>query len=201
MKQTFQILIVRDLSINTVDYNITAGTHGRGIWRSDLQAEALAPNDIQLIAVENLTSMQINCGAITPKLRVLNNGQNSINSVDITYSFDGINETPLTWTGTIGSQATAVLDLVDITLASGSHSLNVTTTINNDYFTHNNSAEITFYVNETGETGVVNTFENSSDELIVVNEGADVWQRGVPTGALLNTAASGTNVYGYKLEW
>ena len=191
---------VRDLSINTVDYNITAGTHGRGIWRSDLQAEALAPNDIQLIAVENLTSMQINCGAITPKLRVLNNGQNSINSVDITYSFDGINETPLTWTGTIGSQASAVLDLVDITLASGSHSLNVTTTINNDYFTHNNSAEITFYVNETGETGVVNTFENSSDELIVVNEGADVWQRGVPTGTLLNTAVSGTNVYGTNLS-
>jgi photosystem II stability/assembly factor-like uncharacterized protein len=191
---------VRDLSINTVDYNITAGTHGRGIWRSDLQAEALAPNDIQLIAVENLTSMQINCGAISPKLRVLNNGQNSINNVDITYSFDGVNETPLTWTGTIGSQATAVLDLVDITLAAGFHTLSVTTTTNNDYFTHNNSAEITFYVNETGETGVVNTFENSSDELIVVNEGEDVWQRGIPTGALLNTAASGTNVYGTNLS-
>jgi len=191
---------VRDLSINTVDYNITAGTHGRGIWRSDLQAEALAPNDIQLVAVENLVSMQINCGAISPQLRVLNNGQNSINTIDITYSFDGANETPLTWNGTIASQATAVLDLVDITLAYGIHSLNVTTTINNDYFTHNNSTEITFYVNETGETGVVNTFENSSDELIVINEGGDVWQRGVPTGALLNTAASGTNVYGTNLS-
>jgi hypothetical protein len=144
--------------------------------------------------------MQINCGAISPKLRVLNNGQNSINNVDITYSFDGVSETPLTWTGTIGSQATAVLDLVDITLAAGFHTLSVTTTTNNDYFTHNNSAEITFYVNETGETGVVNTFENSSDELIVVNEGGDVWQRGVPTGALLNTAASGTNVYGTNLS-
>jgi hypothetical protein len=55
-------------------------------------------------------------------------------------------------------------------------------------------------VNETGETGVVNTFENSSDELIVVNEGEDVWQRGIPTGALLNTAASGTNVYGTNLS-
>ena len=191
---------VRDLSINTLDYNITAGTHGRGIWRSDLQAEALAPNDIQLVAVENLVSMQINCGAISPQLRVLNNGQNSINTIDITYSFDGANETPLTWNGTIASQATAVLDLVDITLAYGIHSLNVTTTINNDYFTHNNSTEITFYVNETGETGVVNTFENSSDELIVINEGGDVWQRGVPTGALLNTAASGTNVYGTNLS-
>ena len=191
---------VRDLSINTVDYNITAGTHGRGIWRSDLQAEALAPNDIQLVAVENLVSMQINCGAISPQLRVLNNGQNSINTIDITYSFDGANETPLTWNGTIASQATAVLDLVDITLAYGIHSLNVTTTINNDYFTNNNSTEITFYVNETGETGVVNTFENSSDELIVINEGGDVWQRGVPTGALLNTAASGTNVYGTNLS-
>ena len=191
---------VRDLSINTLDYNITAGTHGRGIWRSDLQAEALAPNDIQLVAVENLVSMQINCGAISPQLRVLNNGQNSINTIDITYSFDGANETPLTWNGTIASQATAVLDLVDITLAYGIHSLNVTTTINNDYFTNNNSTEITFYVNETGETGVVNTFENSSDELIVINEGGDVWQRGVPTGALLNTAASGTNVYGTNLS-
>lgn len=191
---------VRDLSINTVDYNITAGTYGRGIWRSNLQAEPLAANDIQLVAIENPTSIQINCGAVTPQVMVLNNGQNSINTIDITYSFDGGNETPLTWNGTIASQATAVLDLVDITLATGSHSLNVTTTINNDYFTQNNSAEITFYVNETGETGVLNSFENPSDELMVINEEGDVWQRGVPSGTILNAAASGSNVYATNLS-
>ena len=192
---------VRDLSINIMDYNITAGTHGRGIWRSDLQAEALAPNDIQLLAIENLVSMQVNCEAISPQLRVYNNGQNSINSIDITYSIDGGVETALTWNGTIASQATTVLDVVnDLSLASGSHTLDVTTTINNDYFINNNSAQTTFYVNETGETGMVNTFENSSDELIVINEARDVWQRGTPSGTLLNATASGTNVYATNLS-
>ena len=192
---------VRDLSINIVDYNITAGTHGRGIWRSDLQAEALAPNDIQLLAIENLVSMQVNCEAISPQLRVFNNGQNSINSIDITYSIDGGVETALTWNGTIASQATTVLDVVnDLSLASGSHTLDVTTTINNDYFINNNSAQITFYMNETGETGMVNTFENSSDELIVINEAGDVWQRGTPSGTLLNAPASGTDVYATNLS-
>tara|TARA_B110001452_G_scaffold65541_1_gene52385 strand:+ start:1644 stop:5021 length:3378 start_codon:yes stop_codon:yes gene_type:complete len=191
---------VRDLSINTLDFNITAATHGRGIWRSDLQAEALAANDILLVAIENPESMQLSCGTVAPQLRVLNNGQNSINTVDITYTIDGGNETALTWTGAIASQATAILDLGDINLAIGIHTLSATTTINNDYFNTNNSAEISFYVNETGETGTVNTFENSSDELVVINESGDVWQRGTPSGTLLNETASGTNVYATNLN-
>jgi len=191
---------VRDLSINIPDYNITAATHGRGIWRSDLQTEALAANDIFLLAIENPISMQLNCGAVAPQLRVLNNGQNSINTVDITYTLDGGNEIPLSWFGAIASQATAILDLGDMTLAAGIHTLSATTTINNDSFTNNNSAEITFYVNETSETGTVNMFENTSDELIVINESGDVWQRGTPTGTLLNETASGTNVYATNLS-
>ena len=191
---------VRDLSLNTLDFNITAATHGRGIWRSDLQTEALAANDIFLLAIENPINMQLYCGAITPQLRVLNNGQNSINTVDITYTLDGNADTTLEWTGTIASLETAVLDLGDINLAIGTHTLSATTTVNNDYFNTNNSAEISFYVNETGETGTVNTFENSSDELVVINESGDVWQRGTPSGTLLNETASGTNVYATNLN-
>ena len=62
-----------------MDYNITAGTHGRGIWRSDLQAEALAPNDIQLVAVENLRKL----GCLRQKLstnKTIINAENCPNS-------------------------------------------------------------------------------------------------------------------------
>ena len=191
---------VTDLSINTVDNNITAATYGRGAFRSELPSSQLATNDLQLVGVENPVDSQINCGSILPQLKVKNNGQNNITSVNIVYSLDEGEEISIIWSGNIESEQFAFIDLNLIQVEIGAHELAVTATITDDYFSSNNSAEITFYTNNEGAAQDINTFENPEDELIVINEGRSTWELGVPSGTLLNSASSPDNVYATNLD-
>ena len=191
---------VTDLSINTVDNNITAATYGRGAFRSELPSSQLATNDLQLVGVENPVDSQINCGSILPQLKVKNNGQNNITSVNVVYSLDEGEEISIIWSGNIESEQFAFIDLNLIQVEIGAHELAVTATITDDYFSSNNSAEITFYANNEGAAQDINTFENPEDELIVINEGRSTWELGVPSGTLLNSASSPDNVYATNLD-
>jgi hypothetical protein len=192
---------VRDLSINSIDNNITAATYGRGAWRSELAVSEVAANDIQLVGVENPLSTQVNCGDISPQLKVKNNGQNTISNVDIVYTVDGGEQVSSSWSGSIISGDNAFIDLDTLELSRGLHTLNVTTTIVDDFFSSNNNVEIIFYANDLGTAQQVNTFENVEDALIVLTEtGDDIWELGVPSGALLNSAASPVNVYATNLD-
>jgi ligand-binding sensor domain-containing protein len=191
---------VRDLSINIPDNNITAATYGRGAFRSELPSSQLATNDIQLVGVENPADSQINCGSILPQLKVKNNGQNNITSIDISYILDENEEISIYWVGNIESEQFEFIDLNLIDVEVGEHEFSVTTTITGDYFSSNNSAEITFYANNEGSVQEINTFENPEDELIIINEGRSTWELGVPTGTLLNSAASPDNVYATNLD-
>ena len=191
---------VTDLSINTVDNNITAATYGRGAFRSELPSSQLATNDLQLVGVENPVDSQINCGSILPQLKVKNNGQNNITSVNVVYSLDEGEEISIIWSGNIESEQFAFIDLNLIQVEIGAHELAVTATITDDYFSSNNSTEITFYTNNEGAAQDINTFENPEDELIVINEGRSTWELGVPSGTLLNSASSPDNVYATNLD-
>ena len=191
---------VTDLSINTVDNNITAATYGRGAFRSELPSSQLATNDLQLVGVENPVDSQINCGSILPQLKVKNNGQNNITSVNVVYSLDEGEEISIIWSGNIESEQFAFIDLNLIQVEIGAHELAVTATITDDYFSSNNSAEITFYTNNEGAAQDINTFENPEDELIVINEGRSTWELGVPSGTLLNSASSPDKVYATNLD-
>ena len=191
---------VRDLSINIPDNNITAATYGRGAFRSELPSSQLATNDIQLVGVENPVDSQINCGSILPQLKVKNNGQNNITSIDISYTLDENEEILLSWTGNIESEQFEFIDLNLIEVEVGAHELSVTTMINDDFFTSNNSADIVFYANNQGSVEDINTFENPDDELLVINEGRSTWELGVPSGTLLNSASSPDNVYATNLD-
>ena len=191
---------VTDLSINTVDNNITAATYGRGAFRSELPSSQLATNDIQLVGVENPVDSQINCGSILPQLKVKNNGQNNITSVNVVYSLDEGEEISIIWSGNIESEQFAFIDLNLIQVEIGAHELAVTATITDDYFSSNNSTEITFYSNNEGAAQDINTFENPEDELIIINEGRSTWELGVPSGTLLNSASSPDKVYATNLD-
>jgi len=192
---------VKDLSINIVDNNITAATYGRGAFRSELPPSQLANNDIQLVGVQNPVDSQINCGSILPQLKVKNNGQNNITSVDISYTLDENEEVLISWNGIIESGQFAFIDLNSIQVEVGAHELAVTATITDDFFSSNNSAEITFYSNNEGAAQDINTFENPEDELIVIDEiGRRTWELGVPSGILLNSASSPDNVYATNLD-
>lgn len=193
---------VRDLAINLIDNNITAGTYGRGMWRSPLQSTQLAQNDVRLVAVNNPTSNQFSCSDILPQIEVKNNGQNEITTIDVTYSIDNGANQNFTWNGSLASQATTTIDLPTISgLTRGEHSLDVIVNITNDAFPNNNDSGVTFYANDDGVAQLINEFEDPSDELITFNEGGGtpLWERGVPSGAVLNQANSGTQVYATNL--
>ncbi|MBT8267876.1 MAG: T9SS type A sorting domain-containing protein, partial [Bacteroidia bacterium] len=194
---------VRDLAINIVDEIIVAGTYGRGLWTSPLQSTQQAQYDISMISVETPSSGDLFCGDIYPQITVKNNGINNVNQIDVTYSIDaGANEN-FTWNGSLASGESTQIDLPVLAgLPVGEHDLDVSLNITNDAFPSNNAGDQTFFSNGIGIAQLVNTFETPEEELITFNAGGDtpLFERGVPTGALLNTAVSGTQVYGTNLD-
>ncbi len=191
---------VRDLAINLTDNKIVAGTYGRGIWISDLQETPLPNNDLRLVEFQGVNSTAIACGSISPQIVLQNNGQNTITSIDINYDIDGTSEST-TWSGSLASEAIITIDLPEQFLSRGEHILIVNASIPNDDFPNNNSLESTFLVNDGGTAQLINTFESPEDELITSSStNIALWERGVPQGTLLNTASSGTQVYGTNLD-
>ena len=193
---------VRDLSININDNNITAGTYGRGIWRSDLPPPVYADDDVKLISVSNPMNNLILCGNINASITVKNNGNNTLNSIDVNYTLDNGNVEVYTWNGNLASQASTSIDLPELSVDAGVHELDIELVIPNDAYVNNNTSSITFYKNDLGVSDEINSFENPEDELITFNAGGgtSMWERGVPTGTVLNAAASGTQVYGTILN-
>lgn len=193
---------VADLAINITDEVIVAGTYGRGIWISPLGETQLAENDIRLVSIDDPSGQSFKCGDVTPQIRVKNNGQNTVTTIDVVYNVDGGTNETETWTGTLNSEETTIIDLPTMTLDRGEHSLFVSVNITNDAFPSNNDSNLVFYVNDTGVAQLVNTFEDAEDELITFNESSNevLWERGVPTGNDLNSAFSGTQVYATNLD-
>ena len=193
---------IRDLAINITDEKIAAGTFGRGIWMSDLATTELAQDDVRLVSVDQPTANSFECGEVIPQLTVKNNGQNEISTIDVTYSIDSGANTTFAWTGPLASEATTVIELPAQNLSRGEHTLDVSVNITNDAFPSNNGSILTFYINDAGVAQLVNTFEAPEDELIAFDEGGTttLWEMGVPTGTVLNTPESGTQVYGTNLD-
>ncbi len=175
---------VRDLEINLEDSKIIAATYGRGIWQSDIPVQ-VPSNDIKFVSVMNPTQ-NINCGSgVTPQIVVKNGGTNSISNVTVNYTIDA---TPyvFNWSGNIASQQNQTIDLPVTTATRGAHNISFTITTSGDAFSDNNSGSTAFYSNDLGTTGAVNTFTNTSDELIVQSSGAG-WTRGNRTSDALQT--------------
>ena len=193
---------VRDLAINVLENKIVAGTYGRGIWISNMSAVQEVTDDIRLESLANPVSLSTQCGDFSPEVTVINNGQNVINSITVNYSIDGGAINTTTWNGTLNSDETTNISLPNQSLSKGEHTIMVETTIANDAFPANNTKTVTFFTNESGDIGTINQFENPEDSLLTNNleGGISVWERGEPTGANLNTAYSGTNVYATNLD-
>ena len=192
---------VRDLEINLNDNNITAATFGRGIWQSPIPVE-ISTVELSLENIQNLDS-SLGCGDISGiKAEVKNLGTNTVSSIDVEYVLNGVSNS-FTWSGS--SLATNESALIDIPTISPSGSniqeLKIITTIAGDTYSSNNELMKKFYSNSLGLVNTPNDFEAENDALIVSDGGiCGYWERGVPTGSLLNTASSGSNVYGTNLS-
>jgi len=129
---------------------------------------------------------------------------NPITTINVTYNLNGDAPINFDWNGTLapGEMTTVSFPSFD-PLTIGRITLETSVTIANDAFDDNNTAKSNFFLNETAAVNDIYTFEDDSDlDLIPYNVGSDevLWERGVPTGTLLNTASSGTQVYGTNLD-
>ncbi len=192
---------VSDLDISLDDEILTASTYGRGVWQSPIPVQ-VPDDDVRLVSIDPGVDIVL-CGEIMPEIEVENKGQNEITEVEVTYSINGGSDQNFTESVTIASGATATITLPSLNINTiGASSISVTVMVTNDAFVDNNELINNFFVNDFGVGDDINTFENADDDLIAYDEGGSgsVWERGVPSGSVLNQAASGTQVYATNLD-
>jgi hypothetical protein len=143
--------------------------------------------------------LNVNCAAISPVVEVKNNGSNSISSVALNYTVDGLPYSYI-WNGTLASNETTLITLPQLVVERGVHDLSIVTSITNDAYLDNNSGSTTFYSNDSGTIGVVNSFTTASDELIAYNDGDSnvAWERGIRTTGTMTS--DGNTVYTSNLS-
>lgn len=198
---------ISDLEISPDDEMLVASTYGRGAWQTPIPVQ-LPTDDIKLVSLEAVSGT-VTCAEITPQITVENKGLNTISQVDVTYRLNEEGDQTFTFNGTIDSGATETFSLPTLTPTVGQSSiLTVTVSIANDAFDDNNTKKTTFFIANSFANGdQVFDFETEATSLFtydlvggapVVSGG--VWERGEPTGTLLNTASSGTQVLGTNLD-
>ncbi len=197
---------VRDLDINEKDGVITAGTYGRGIWQSDITAPAIT-TDAAITQLATVGNQSISCNELTTEVTVRNESSSMLTAATITYGAGGLSGT-IEWTGSLAQGEEEVLALPALGLSPGYYQFTTTIIASGDQVSYNNERSIGLAINAAGVENETNAFETDEDELLILtdaigtqfcDDGNAVWQRGVPGGALLNQAASGTSVYATNL--
>jgi len=193
---------VRDLEISLEDSKITAGTYGRGVWQSDISKE-IPENDIRLIKLISPNEINFVDAETAIEIEVENKGINTIETIKVSYSIDNGNKVVYNWNGLINSGSIETISVPNVSTNYGVHSLNVSVEIENDAYDDNNSISGNFISNESIDENVLNSFEETADELLTYTEGdllSTEWERGIPTGTLLNKVSSGSNAYATNLD-
>ena len=159
------------------------------------------------VTLKSLTkNIQFSCNTnFTPVIVFENSGVNPITSVTISYSMDGGPVSTATWTGTLANCSTQSYSLPTYTnLTAGTHILTVTTTTTNDGNSSNNSKSSYVIGNTAGLVNQVNTFENTTDNLISIDSNGatnTMWERGtVGTKTIFTNTIIGSKAYITKLS-
>lgn len=192
---------VSDLEITLDDEIITASTYGRGVWQSPIPVQ-IPDDDIRLSSLSPANGAVL-CGSFVPEITVENNGINPITEVEIAYSINGDDQNPITETLSLQNGQATEISLPSVSISQiGEVQLEVRVTVDGDTFADNNAVTHTFYINEADVANETNDFEGAGTALLTFNEGEDavLWEKGIPSGTVLNQAASGTEVYGTNLD-
>lgn len=154
-------------------------------------------NDLRLLAVTPEEG-SLECGGIAPSVELLNDGLNAISGFDILYRLNNGNQETQSFSNTLAPQETITVQLAEIPLnTAGDSTLEIIAQIANDDIPINNTIVRNFFGNISGVAAQVNSFETSDDALIAYDQTGDgsVWERGIPSGSVLNQAATGNNAY------
>ncbi|MDX5584739.1 MAG: M4 family metallopeptidase [Aureibaculum sp.] len=157
------------------------------------------PTDLKLVEFSELTD--ITCGeTIIPKIIVRNSGaSNTINTIQVSYTIDGVAQTPFNWNGTLAIDGETEISLPNINeSAIKSYNLVVETVVSGDGDPSNNSISSAFRVNKSDDTPTqVNPFDFFFQNWLNYNEGdpSNLWVIGMPNKTNLNTVTSGDAAY------
>ena len=102
--------------------------------------------------------------SVTPVIRVRNNGEQTLTSLDVTYSLDGVEIATVAWTGALAYAESEDVTLTDISPADGNHTFSFTLSNPNggaDENPGNDSTSSEFFMNTTG-SGVTITVGGGS---------------------------------------
>lgn len=104
--------------------------------------------------------------SVTPVVRIRNNGEQTLTSLDIVYSLDGVEIGAFSWTGALAYTEVEDVTLADISPADGNHTFSFTLSNPNggvDENASNNDASSDFFMNTTGSGVTINVGGGSYD--------------------------------------
>ena len=107
--------------------------------------------------------------SVTPVIRVRNNGEQTLTSLDVSYSLDGTEIGTLTWTGALAYAEIEDVTLSDIAPAEGNHTFSFTVSNPNggtDENATNDTATSDFFMNTTGSGVTISVGGGSWDSEI-----------------------------------
>lgn len=162
------------------------------------EAYESAADDVALSVLEAPASISCNGAAasVSTLVTMRNQGTNTIDTVNISYTIDGGTATNVNWNGLINPCESVVYSLPITGMVRGAHTIQITTTVTNDGRSDNNTRSVIVLIDDQGTIGVANPFTTANDVLVTYNEdSADTpWERGIRTGGQLS---SGVNNYVY----
>ena len=107
--------------------------------------------------------------SVTPVIRVRNNGEQTLTSLDVSYSLDGTEIGTLIWTGALAYAESEDVTLSDIAPAEGNHTFSFTVSNPNggtDENATNDTATSDFFMNTTGSGVTISVGGGSWDSEI-----------------------------------
>ena len=107
--------------------------------------------------------------SVTPVIRVRNNGEQTLTSLDVSYSLDGTEIGTLIWTGALAYAESEDVTLSDIAPAEGNHTFSYTVSNPNggtDENATNDTATSDFFMNTTGSGVTISVGGGSWDSEI-----------------------------------
>jgi bacillolysin len=172
-------------------------------WYAVNVGNAYTAKTDDLFAYSLSSGIEPGCGvAANPVFVFQNGGSTTVTSATISYSIDGGAAVNATWNGSIAPCSKVTYPLSINGLTNGTHTITVSCTFPADQDATNNSKTTIITSNTAGVPNSINTFENTTDNLISYDEdgGNTVWERGtIGTKPVLTNLLAGSKVYVTKL--
>lgn len=196
------VVSITDLEVNTADGALVAATYGRGIWKTNLQAQP-PTDEVSAVSIQGVDS-SLGCGDIDSfQVEIKNDGSNTLTTATINHTINGTMQTS-SWSGNLLPGATTLVHINRNIEGSGDlKTIKIEVSSPGDTYASNNFITKRFHNTQSGVVNQTNSFESESDALVVYDgfnlSCGGYWERGVPAGAVLNSAHTGTMVYGTNL--